>query len=322
MTSYSFGKEQFYKKPLFWIIIAVVVASSLALFFVMSPSELKGIFGSSGTAETAAPEVTLKFRGYTDVTELPVGSEEGCVGYAAKGSDKVGPAFFTALSDDEFVILNSVNKELIFINRNGNRSTVSLKDCCNDPKRVTVEGDKVAVLDAEKIIIMNRSGEVTRTLPIPYGAPSFYFGFNVFEYVDGVLFVQLYADLAYLLDDNGFLETTPIVTLAKIKESTKIVSRNREWIVKGEKPVSPVSAQGEKLLAMAYDGEDADRQYLVGVYYTNSERYSTAPIDTKDLAVLPTPEMLSISPSGRVYVLNCYEDHVLISEAVFENPSN
>lgn len=301
----------------------VILLTFLAVLLACSASGcsfVKDIFAPDASGDpsvTAAPE-SISFKGFERVLEIPVSEEEGCVKSVVDAEGNTGLVELRAVGDDEFIILDAVNKELVFINRAGESRTLSLPDVCREPKRVACENGVIAVLDAQQIVFMDEQGQVTRTMPLPAKNDDYYYGISVFEFENGGLLLQLYTDSAYLLDDSGYKEVAVAFHITHTMYYADIRSGINAWIVKNNNsPVNPIAARGNKLLAMTYDDSNGDQGMLAGIYYAESDLSAVTGIEREGMVCVHAPNDLAMSPSGRVYMLTCFEDHVEITELIF-----
>lgn len=263
---------------------------------------------------SAEPSGAVAFKGFESLLEIPAGTEAGSIGYIIDPAENIGPAELKAISDDEFIILNSVNRELLFVSRDGSIRTISLENC-QKPKHVAYLNGTIAILDSRQIVIMNENAEVQQIIAIPREQHNL--GADVFDFFeDGKLYYQTYSDEAYMLGENELEEVPTILSLNIMETHAKVSSGGRSWIVRvRESPVMPIGIHGDRLLAITCEGTLPDVVVRAGIYLSGTDSFDTVAIDSDGQIC---PPILAMSPSGRVYMLTCFENHAVLSELVFE----
>lgn len=290
----------------------------------MDPQNTNG--PDEGILGGISPEV--RFLGSEKTAEIPAGAApygaehgtEGSLGYLFDPSGNIGPAEMRAVSDESFIILDQVNKALLFVGRDGVEHVVSLERC-DRPKTFAVNGDEIAVLDSARIVIMNGSGETLRQIPLPfllynddwnYGAAAM-----AFEFEDGILYWQTYSGKSFVLDEKGLEETEPRIKCYASGTNAKIASGFRTWTIAGGENIAvidPIESIGRIYLIKKNEGILPDVTAYAGVCDSESTNSVFAPIETEGEICFP---LVSMSPSGRVYMLTCLEDRAIISELIF-----
>lgn len=274
-----------------------------------------------GRKDENAPQdpESITFTGYEEVLEIPVGEGENSIGYEFDDNGNVGIAQLRAVSDDEFILVDTLDPKLIFVGKEGVSRVISLQGICSKPTRVAYDNGKIAVLDGKQVVFLNDEGEVLKTTAIPKFLHEGYFGAEVFEFIEGKLTVQLYSDYAYELDVDSFKELPAFLSVVPAAHATEVRYRGTAWKVKMEQPpVDPVVIHGNKLLAMTYGAPDDDLGIYAGLYYAGINKDAVAPIDAADLISTPIATHLSMSPSDRVYMLQLHEDRAVIVELIFK----
>lgn len=279
--------------------------------------------------ETGTPSDTelpgsLAFKGCYSLIEISARKlehgessvEEGSIAYLFDPSGNIGPAGLIAVSDDRFVILDQINKDLIILNRDGSKKTISLGSC-SEPMQAAWQDGTIAVLDLTSIVFLNEDGEIINTISVPREGEGYNGGASVFEYQNGKLYWQTYSDKGYEVSESGLTEVLARRTV-NISGSTATVSEKNggTWTVEaGSSPITPLAIQGGKLLALTYEGTLPDAKSLVGVYFSGTELSASYIINSAEQICSP---VFAMSPTGRIYMLSCFEDHAVISELVFE----
>ncbi|GEM_PF-6325928 len=352
-----------YKKPkLFITIISVILCTAVIAACALNPiGEIKketeaadntgetenpgsvtGPISDPETVDDAAP-ASLEYMGYTHITEIPAseyryGEEgtEGVIGYLYDDAGNLGPAVVKAVGDDEFIILDQVRKQLIFVKRSGDIRTISL-DSFDSPRDAAYFDGAAAILDSENIVIINDSGEAVRTVPVPerhrmhewnYGPT------DIFEFRSGRLYWQtstinhdtdteISLDepqdgkvYAYILEEDGLVETDPVMTCTKNGSKVTVSENGRNWTVEvGWSPFTPITSVGNRLLALTLSNTLGNGSLQAGLYLADSPFSAAAPLDFNGLVCTP---LITMSPSGRVYMLCCYAGRAELSEILFE----
>ena len=274
-----------------------------------------GSFGQGGnTAASDAPHETV-FKGFETVLKIPIGEGEDEIRNCLDEDGAVILPDLFAVSDSEFLILDSAAPALILVRKDGSISTVSLKDHCRNPGRVAADENSIAVLGEDNVVVLNTSGEVIRTAPIPYDGDEKELGFDLLRFEKGKVYLQMYANLGYLLNEDGFTEVPSLLQMTLSINCAEIGMLSQTWKVEIKSPpVYPIAIRGDWLLAVTYDASGM----LAGVYNSETKESVCAPLEMEGLTAVQLPYDLSMSPSGRIYLLSCFEDYAEISEMVFE----
>ena len=277
----------------------------------------------SPTEQDALPDI--EFKGFRDLIELPVhalqygesAGEEGVVGCLLDPAMNIGPAQLEAISDDEFLVLDQVNRQLIFAKLDGTTKTVSLS-MCDRPKAIAYSEEGIAVLDSENIVIINENGVVERTVALPeeqHNDGWNYGGVGLFEYVNGRLYWQTNSDKTYVLEGNELNETEKLRSVSILNGKATVGENGRVWNVEvWNSPITPVKTQNDALLALTSGGELPDTLLTAGLCYADNGPFAEAPVERDDFICTP---LFTMSPTERVYMLTCYEDQAVIWELIF-----
>lgn len=291
----------------------------LALLLFMSAASgcsfIKDSFAPEPSVDPSAAQApeSIEFKGFVTVAEIPIGAGEGCIKSALFDDGSVCLTELRAIGDDEFIILDSKERELLFVDAEGIESTLRLENCA-DPERIAYDNGTIAVLDNNEIFFMNESGEVLRRVQAPPRQVDYYSGISLFDFADGRLNYQMYSDKAYVLYDNGFSLRDALIDINMFSRYAVVIAGGRSWTVRFDMPpVVPVAIRADRLAALTYDDNGA----IAGLYFAERDLYAVASIDMDGLICYPATFDLAMSPSGRVYLLTCYEDRVVISELLF-----
>ncbi|MBO6060943.1 MAG: hypothetical protein J6P98_02325, partial [Clostridia bacterium] len=295
------------------------------------------ITGDPTAAPTATPEPTeeptedpeaaidIEFKGFKEIVEIPARelhygeteTEEGTIGYLTDPAMNIGPAQIEAVSDDEFMVLDQVNRRLIFAKLDGSIRTVSLK-MCDRPKAAAYENGRIAILDSESIVIVNENGGVESIVALPeeqHNDDWNYGGVGLFEYVNGRLYWQTNSDKTYVLEGNEFAETAKLRSVSITNGRATVGENGRVWEVPvGSSPITPVKTQNDALLALTAGGELPEILLKAELCYADNGPFAEANIEEDGYICTP---LFTMSPTERVYMLTCHEDQAVIWELIF-----
>lgn len=290
----------------------LLAAAALMLFGFCGCAELWG-----GDEPTASEAAAVEYKGAEKVLEIPVGEGEGRIPDIFTAEGELGLADLRAVSDDEFIVLDSANMALYYLGRDGMKKTVSLEGVCSAPMRVAYKDGVTAVLDAGGIALLDENGQVTDTLGLPEELDRYYHGVTYFEFDEGGLTWQVGAEKSFRMEGDKALELGAVVSVGILIDHAQVTAHGGTWKVPLEKPpVYPVAVRGIRLLAVTYGSESETP--AAGLYIARTDAYALAELDVSGCAAGPLPFDFTMSPSGRVYALTCYEDRVELSELVFE----
>jgi hypothetical protein len=272
------------------------------------------------------PPDVMTFMGFENVLEIPAGEthygseagQAGSIGYIFDSAGNIGPAGFIAISDNEFIILDQVNKQLVLLSREKPIKTIPLTSC-HRPKSVAYFNGTIAVLDSEEIVVLNDNGDVALTAAIPaeHYNHSWNYGTSIlFEYIDGSLIWQTITGEAYTLNGTELTAIPQFRAISKTGSSETIKQNDKTWTAEiGGSPIQVVDVRDDLLLTLALENGIPEASYRLGVYYSDNDISTEVEIDIGRQIL---PPAFSISPSGHIYMLSYYEDHVAINELIIE----
>lgn len=312
-------KKRFYIKQM----------AAIALLVVM-------LVSSIGTYAVSAAENVLAYSENEDILHIPVGNDEGEIGYATlDGIAQFGPDDFI-VENDQIYILDACNSKIVIYNMDGEFCDEIILSGCDQLIKFTYADGLFYVVDAyDRLFVYSLEGEVMDVHDLPDGV----WGCSVssIDVNNGEVSIQVEMEDCYNMDseEDWVLDTdtdNTVVTGATLDGSSVLQESAGVQVAIG---TSTINIDNDNKYMSLIGTDDNGNVYMLVLEYveyagqirfeTSVRKYnqqgdcvSYAIIDKEQWVVYPL-DYIYLNSAGNIYLMSCYEDNVTISELTLGN---
>ena len=289
---------------------------------------------SIGTYTVSAAENVLTYSENEDILHIPVGNDEGEIGYATlDGIPQFGPDDFI-VENGQVYILDACNSKIVMYSVDGEFCGEIVLEGCDQLIEFTYADGLFYVVDAcDRLFVYSATGERLEVHDLPDGIWGC--SISAINVNDGEVSIQVEMEDMYCLTTDESWELSVdsqdvVVTGTTISDN---VAKSAEVQVAIGDSIISIDNQNRYMSLIGTDNNENVYMLVVEyVEYAGQTRFEVsvrkysqrgdcvdyAIIDMEGWKVVPL-DYVCLDEDGNIYLMNCYEDNITISEVTLGN---